>query len=82
MWRHSALKNTIQEKYGSKWQVVIGKDMVLYFDEAVINHYIILQTEIKTMIIFRKKMAEELELSRTDTDRWIKREESQKPRNE
>jgi hypothetical protein len=60
--------------------VVIGKDMVVYFDENVIKDYIILQTEIKTMIIFRKKMAEELlELSRTETDRWVKREESQKP---
>lgn len=60
--------------------MVIGKDMVVYFDENVIKDYIILQTEIKTMIIFRKKMAEELlELSRTETDRWVKREESQKP---
>lgn len=59
--------------------MVIGKDMVVYFDEAVIKDYIILQTEIKIMIIFRKKMAEELlELSRTETDRWIKREETQK----
>jgi hypothetical protein len=62
--------------------VVIGKDMVVYFDEAVIKDYIILQTEIKTMIIFRKKMTEELEQDRAETDRWIKREESQKPRNE
>lgn len=53
--------------------------MVVYFDESVIKDYIILQTEIKIMIIFRKKMMEELlELSRTETDRWIKREETQK----
>jgi hypothetical protein len=59
--------------------VVIGKDMVVYFDEAVIKDYIILQTEIKTMIIFRKKMNEELsQLPRSETDRWLKREESQK----
>lgn len=48
--------------------------MVVYFDESVIKDYIILQTEIKTMIIFRKKMSEEINLSRTETDRWIKRE--------
>jgi hypothetical protein len=59
--------------------VVIGKDMVVYFDEAVIKDYIILQTEIKIMIIFRKKMTEELEHSRAETDRWIKREDT-KPR--
>ena len=45
--------------------------MVVYFDENVIKDYIILQTEIKIMIIFRKKMVEELDLSRTETDRWI-----------
>ena len=39
-----ALKKVIEEKYGGKWQVVIGKDMSVYFDESVINDYIILQT--------------------------------------
>lgn len=34
--------------------------MVVYFDESIINNYIILQTEIKTMIIFRKKTNEEI----------------------
>jgi hypothetical protein len=38
------LKKTIEEKYGGKWQIIIGKDMVVYFDEAVIKDYIILQT--------------------------------------
>ena len=38
---------------------MIGKDMFVYFEETVIKDYIILQTEIKTMIIFRKKSPEE-----------------------
>ena len=50
-----ALKKDIEKKYGGKWQVVIGRDMAVYFDETVIKDYIILQTEAKTMIIFRKK---------------------------
>jgi len=45
----------IEEKYGGKWQIVIGKDMHIYFDESVIKDYIILHTEIKIMVIFRKK---------------------------
>jgi hypothetical protein len=52
---YAALKKVIEEKYGGKWQIVIGKDMSVYFDETVIKDYIILQTEIKRMIIFRKK---------------------------
>ena len=39
-----SLKSTIEAKYGGKWQIVIGKDMSVYFDEDVINDYIILQT--------------------------------------
>lgn len=54
------LKKIIEEKYGGKWQIVIGKDLSVYFDENVIKDYIILQTEIKKMIIFRKKKPEEI----------------------
>ncbi len=44
----------------------------MYFDENIIKEFIILQTEIKTMIIFRKKKPEEILL--------VKREESIKIR--
>jgi hypothetical protein len=54
------LKKTIEDKYGGKWQIVIGKDLSVYFDEHIIKDYIILQTEIKKMIIFRKKKPEEI----------------------
>lgn len=52
------MKKTIEDKYKGKWQIVIGKDLSVYFDETIITNYIILQTEIKTMIIFRKKAEE------------------------
>jgi signal recognition particle receptor subunit beta len=52
---HSALKKAIEGQYNGKWQIVIGKDIDVYFDESIINEYMTLRTEIKTMIIFRKR---------------------------
>lgn len=55
--------------------------MFVYFEETVIKDYIILQTEVKTMIIFRKKNPEESQLQKSENESprfGLKREDSPK----